>query len=121
MRGVCYARKIDKAEARIDWSAEAPLVARRIRAFNPAPGATGRLCGEDVKLWQAQVGYGGAEVLGDAGRVLAATPQGIQVACSTGAVWITALQRAGGKRLTAAQFVQGRAPLAGERFEIAQS
>ena len=119
--GICYAHKIDKAEARIGWSDDAPRVARRIRAFNPAPGAMGRLCGEDVKLWQARVVDGPAAVLGDAGRVLAVTPQGIQVACGTGAVWITVLQRAGGKRLTAVQFVQGRPPLAGERFETAHA
>jgi methionyl-tRNA formyltransferase len=113
--GVNYAHKIDKAEAVIDWTQDANLVARRIRAFNPAPGAVSWLHGESVKLWLAL-----AAPLPTAsappGTVIDASPDGITVACGTGAVVLGELQRAGGKRLTAARFLQGCGVLLGERF-----
>jgi methionyl-tRNA formyltransferase len=113
--GVNYAHKIDKAEAVIDWSQDANLVARRIRAFNPAPGAVSWLHGESVKLWLAL-----AAPLPTAsappGTVIDASPDGITVACGTGAVVLGELQRAGGKRLSAARFLQGCAVRVGERF-----
>lgn len=113
--GVNYAHKIDKAEAVIDWAQDANLVARRIRAFNPAPGAVSWLLGESVKLWLAM-----AAPLPTAsapmGMVIDASPDGITVACGTGAVVVSELQRAGGKRLSAARFLQGRGVLLGKRF-----
>lgn len=113
--GVNYAHKIDKAEAVIDWTQDAHVVARRIRAFNPAPGAVSWLHGESVKLWLAM-----AAPLPTAsappGTVIAASPHGITVACGTGAVVVPELQRAGGKRLDAARFLQGCGVLVGERF-----
>jgi methionyl-tRNA formyltransferase len=113
--GVNYAHKIDKAEAVIDWAQDASLVARRIRAFNPAPGAVSWLHGESVKLWMAM-----AAPLSTAsappGTVMDSSPDGITVACGTGAVVLGELQRAGGKRLSAARFLQGCALRVGERF-----
>ena len=115
--GVTYARKIDKAEAPVDWNDEAEAIARRIRAFNPAPGAVSRLRGESVKLWlaipEAQAAPGSAPV----GTVISGSADGIVVACGRGAVRLTELQRAGGKRLNAAQFLQGQTSLVGECFE----
>lgn len=114
--GVTYAKKIDKAEAAVDWHCDADTVARRIRAFNPAPGAVARWRGEAIKLWLAQPvsGVAAAEA---PGTVVAVATDGIVVACGRGAVRLTELQRPGGKRLPAAQFLQGQALQVGERFE----
>lgn len=115
--GVTYAKKIDKAEAAVDWRQDAGAVARRIRAFNPAPGAVARLRGESVKLWQAQaVPLGMPD--GVPGTVVRATAEGIVVACGSDGVSLSALQRPGGKRLSAAQFLQGQGLQVGEQFEL---
>ena len=53
-QGVCYAHKIDKAEATIDWQQSAEQIARKVRAFDPFPGASTRLAGETLKIWGAQ-------------------------------------------------------------------
>ncbi len=104
--GVTYAHKIGKAEAAIDWSQAADVIARRIRAFDPVPGASSVLAGETVKLWRAEpVAVGGGEA--SPGRVLAASPAGVDVCCGKDAVRITQLQRAGGKRLAVADFLRG--------------
>jgi len=102
--GVTYARKIEKAEAAIDWREPAAVIERRLRAFDPFPGATGVLAGETIKCWRGTVitGHHGA-----AGEVLAVNDDGITVACGEGALRLTELQRAGGKRLAAAVFLQG--------------
>jgi methionyl-tRNA formyltransferase len=113
--GVTYAHKIDKAQALVDWSQPAEVIARRIRAFDPAPGASGILAGEPVKLWRAEVvtAPGGD---GPPGRILAVSPNGIDVRCGQGALRITQLQRAGGKRLAAADFLRGFDVKAGMNF-----
>ena len=113
--GVNYAHKIDKSEAVIDWDQDANLVACRIRAFNPAPGAVSWLHGESVKLWLAMAAPLPTSSA-PPGTVIDASPDGITVACGTGAVVLGELQRAGGKRLTAARFLQGCAVRVGERF-----
>ena len=104
--GVSYAHKIDKAEAAIDWSASADIIARRVRAFDPFPGAHARLAGEVVKLWGAQV-VPCAEPEAPPGRIVSAGPEGIDVRCGQGCLRLTQLQRAGGKRLPAAAFQRG--------------
>ncbi len=114
--GVTYARKIDKAEALVDWNDDADVIARRIRALNPTPGAVSRLRGESVKLWRA-VPAETVPPAGPAGTVVAASSDGITVACGRGALRLTELQRAGGKRLSAAQFLQGQSSLIGDRFD----
>ncbi len=111
--GVTYAHKIDKAEALVDWNDGAEVIERRIRAFNPAPGAVSKLRGDAVKLWRALP----VSAMGSPpGTVVSACAEGITVACGRGALRLTELQRAGGKRLTAAQFLQGQASLIGGRF-----
>jgi methionyl-tRNA formyltransferase len=110
--GVTYAHKIDKAEAAIDWRDSAKAIERRLRAFDPFPGATGSLGGDLIKCWRATVVDG----LGPPGEVLAVGEDGITVACGDGALQLTELQRPGGKRLRAAQFLQGRALVAGMVF-----
>jgi methionyl-tRNA formyltransferase len=113
-QGITYARKIDKAEAAVDWTQPAPLVARRIRAFNPAPGASAHWRGEPVKLWNARAE--GRLPMAVPGTVMSASNDGVSVACDEGVVVLTELQRAGGKRLSASAFLQGEATVVGERF-----
>jgi len=109
--GVSYARKIDKSEAQVDWAQPAAMIARRIRAFNPAPGAASRLGGEVLKLWDCEaVGAAASPASAPAvlpGTVLAADSAGIDVACGQGVLRLTQLQRAGGKRLAPAEFLRG--------------
>jgi len=110
--GVTYAQKLSKAEAQLDWSQPAAELARRIRAFNPVPGAVTSLASEPVKLWLAEAVAG----RGEPGEVLAADADGVVVACGSEAVRITELQAAGGKRLAARDFVAGRPGLVGSRL-----
>ena len=111
--GVTYAHKITKAEAEIKWDCDAGEVDRRVRAFNPAPGAFSSLDGATVKIWGAAV-CDHAE--GKPGEILRLSEAGIQVACGHGGVNITELQKAGGKRLSAAEFVRGAYALHGKCF-----
>jgi methionyl-tRNA formyltransferase len=113
--GVTYAHKIEKAEAAIDWSQPAVVVDRRIRAFDPFPGAAAVLAGEPLKLWRASVqpGAQGAQP----GTVLGADASGVLVACGDGALRLTELQRAGGKRLPAGDFLRGFPVRPGMVFE----
>ncbi len=110
--GATYAPKLDKSEARIDWARPAVEIGRKIRAFNPFPGALARLAGEDVKIWRAQL----AKADGAPGEILAAGDQGILVACGRGSVQILELQRAGARRLAAGDFLRGQRLNPGERF-----
>jgi methionyl-tRNA formyltransferase len=101
--GVTYAAKISKEEARLDFSLPALQLARKVRAFNPFPGAHGQAGGVTVKIWHAEPVAGA----GRPGQVLAADGQGIVVACGEGALRLTELQKPGGKRLKAAEFLKG--------------
>jgi methionyl-tRNA formyltransferase len=102
--GVTYAHKIDKTEAAVDWSQAADVIARRIRAFDPFPGATATLNGESIKLWGALAVPGDG---GEGGRVLAVSESGVDVGCGKGTLRLTQLQRAGGRRLAVAEFLRG--------------
>lgn len=97
--GVTYAAKIDKAEARVDWRLPAPQVDRLIRGLSPHPGAWADVGGERVRLLRS----GLADGSGAAGQVL----HGFAVACGTGAVEITELQRAGRRPMPAAEALRG--------------
>lgn len=112
--GVTYAAKIGKAEAAIDWRQPAAIIDRQIRAFNPFPGAHGVLAGMPVKIWTATP----AEGCGEPGAILKADRRGIVVACGDRVICITELQKAGGKRLSAAQFIAGHPLTAAARFEL---
>jgi methionyl-tRNA formyltransferase len=101
--GVTYAHKIEKAESQIDWSQSAETIARRLRAFNPFPGGATELAGEAIKVWEAQA----LEGSGAPGSVLSADAGGVRVACGQGVLNMTLLQRAGGKRLAAGDFLRG--------------
>jgi methionyl-tRNA formyltransferase len=111
--GVSYARKIGKQEAEIDWQLPAAQIERAIRALRPSPGATARLRGETLKLWRAEP----RPAQGAAGTVLACSAEGVLVACGEGALLLTELQRAGGKRLAAADFLRGTPIGPGERLQ----
>ena len=110
-----YATKLKKEEARIDWSADAELLARRIRAFNPWPVAHTTLDGQTLRLWQATAEK---DTLAPQphGTVLGADAQGIRVRCGRGVLSITQLQAQGGKPLAADVFLNGRALPAGARL-----
>ncbi len=113
--GVCYAHKIEKAESQIRWEESAEQIDRRLRAFDPFPGGAAQLDGDTVKIWRAAVvATDGAAAA--PGTVVSVDPQGPVVACGAGCVRLTELQRAGGKRLAAAAFLQSRPVQVGERF-----
>lgn len=116
--GVNYAHKIDKSEAALDWALSAEVLARRIRAFDPFPGMTVPLTteagSETLKIWQAV-----AEPLAspaEPGTVLSADASGVLVACGEGQLCLTQLQRPGGKRLSAADFLRGCPLQPGQRL-----
>jgi methionyl-tRNA formyltransferase len=114
--GITYAHKIEKAEAQFDWSLPAEVISRRIRAFDPFPGAAASVQGEVIKLWRCEPI--GGQVAAEPGTVLSAGDEGVTVACGHGALRLTELQRAGGKRLPAAQFLRGFPLAPGQRFAI---
>ncbi len=114
-QGVTYAHKIEKHEGRIDWSLPAGVIARRIRAFDPFPGANASLDGEAIKFWAARAET--AHRPAAPGTVLEATPDGVLVAAGADtALRVTELQRAGGKRLAAGDFLRGFALAPGQVF-----
>lgn len=114
--GACYASKIRKTEAEIDWRQDAAHIDRMIRAFNPGPGACTHLQGDLIKLWQTELIKA---VSGQAGEILAASDTGIIVACGRDALRIEILQKAGGKKLSAARFLAGHAIQPGACFAVA--
>ena len=99
--GVTYAKKIDKAEARIDFSAPAEEVARLIRGLSPFPGAWCQMGGERLKLLRAVAVEGDAP----AGTILPS--EGLLVACGTGAIRVTELQREGKRAMAAIDALRG--------------
>jgi methionyl-tRNA formyltransferase len=101
--GVTYAAKISKDEAKLDFTLPAEVLARKVRAFNPFPGAQAQAGATTVKIWNAQP----VQAAGQPGQVLAADAQGIVIACGEGALRATELQKPGGKRLAAAEFLKG--------------
>ena len=108
-QGTSYAHKLDKAEARLDWTQPADVLARKVRAFNPWPMAEAELSGERVRIHGAvalPLAHGATP-----GTVLAAGRDGIDVACGEGALRIRVLQRAGGKAITAADYLNARRDL----------
>ena len=112
--GVTYAHKIEKAEALIDWRKTAAELDRHLRAFNPFPGAQARFGGQLVKLWQATP----VSADGQAGEVLAIDRERVLIACGQGALAVSELQKAGGKRLPVQQFLAGHPLKVGDRFEV---
>ena len=122
--GITYAHKIDKLESRIDWAQPAAAIERKVRALDPFPGCTAQILGETVKINKS---YINSKLLNihvgktpKKGTILNIHAQGIDVACgedSFEVLTLTELQRAGGKRLPAADFVRGFALQLGQQFE----
>jgi methionyl-tRNA formyltransferase len=117
--GVSHAPKIKKEDGRIDWNLPAKTIWNRLRAFTPWPGAFTFLAGEPklsrpagLKIWRAEtVGQSGST-----GEILSADKTGIVVGCGENALRILELQRDGGRRLNAAEFLAGHALKAGDKF-----
>lgn len=105
--GVTYAHKIEKHEALTDWAQGVAAIERRIRAFNPFPGAAGLLDGQTLKFWRAEVLAGAAPANSQPGQVLTAGPEGVDIATVDGVLRVSRLQKAGGKALDAADFLRG--------------
>ena len=118
--GVTYAQKIEKHEAAIDWRLDAATVVRRVRAFNPFPGATATLNGETIKVWGARVGAASdtPPPTRDCGRIVAVALDGIAVTAMNSIAILTELQRPGGKRLPVADFLRGFEVQPGMRFDL---
>ena len=112
--GVSYAPKLEKAEAALDWRRPAVELDRAVRAFNPFPGAFGQVDGQVIKVWRAERVSG----QGVPGIMLAAGADGIVVACGEGALCLTELQKPGGKRLAAADFLHGFPLKPGQRLAV---
>lgn len=110
--GVTYAAKIEKAEAPINWALPAAEIGRRIRAFNPFPGALATSGETPIKVWRAEPTPGS----GTPGTLLKVSDDGIVVACGEAALRLTELQKPGGKRLPVADFLRGFPLQAGDRF-----
>ena len=112
--GASYAPKITKAEAMIDWRLDAAEIWRRVRAFNPWPIAETRLDGAQLRIWDAEMRDPASRPppprpgLHEPGAVLAATAEGIDVACGGGELRILRLQLAGRRPLQARDFIRGQ-------------
>jgi methionyl-tRNA formyltransferase len=120
--GITYAHKIDKAESRIDWSRSAADIERKVRALDPFPGCTAQILGEVVKINSADISHSEIDsfLRNDSlayGTILYINDGGIGVQCEGSVLRLTQLQRAGGKRLPAAEFLRGFALQVGQRFE----
>jgi methionyl-tRNA formyltransferase len=107
--GVTYAHKLDKHEARLDWGQPAEVLARKVRAFDPWPVAEAEVAGERLRIHGAVAvpGHDGAAP----GTVLAASRAGIDIACGRGALRLLAVQRDGGRTITAADYLNARRDL----------
>jgi methionyl-tRNA formyltransferase len=108
--GITYARMIDKRETRIDWTRPAAELERAVRAFRPAPGASTLAGGVGLKIWRVRVVDVRQLAPGEVNDALV-------VGCGQGALEILELQRAGGRRLSASDFLRGHPLPAGTRFE----
>ena len=137
VEGVSLAPKIKKEDGRIDWNLPAQRIWNRLRAFTPWPGGFTFLqttaAGNALSVPQSSKGQGSGETLpsrlikiwkavpieksGEAGTILSADKNGMLVACGQGALRILELQREGGRRMNAAEFLAGHPLTAGEKFE----
>lgn len=109
-----YAHKLNKAESRLDWRADAAEIARKIRAFDPWPGSSGQLEGQAVKL-SGLVAVDHAS-RGAAGEIIALDERGLHIACGQGSVCVSQLQFPGARRMPVAEAARGR-PLLGRNFD----
>lgn len=111
--GITYAHKVTREQARIDWALDAVELDRAVRAFNPFPAAYSHFDGQVVKIWEAELKSESSAIPGEITDV---SDVGIIVACGRGALRLTRLQRPGGKKLAAAEFLRGFPVRPGQRF-----
>ncbi|MFL9890856.1 methionyl-tRNA formyltransferase [Paraburkholderia sp. RL17-381-BIF-C] len=118
--GVTYAEKIGKHEAALDWRRPAAVLARQVRAFDPFPGGVGTLeDGTSIKIWAAVPID--AKTNGAPGTIADISAEGVVVACGEGALRLTQLQKPGGKRLPAREFLAGSTLAVGQRFQLPEA
>jgi methionyl-tRNA formyltransferase len=104
---ITYAEKILKTEAEIDWQLSAAEIDRRIRAFNPFPGATSSLNGELLKLWNScLLSKTQIEQTQNPGQVLGFSEEGVYIQCGDGVIEILEMQKPGGKKISASACLQ---------------
>lgn len=121
--GVCYAEKIRKEEALLNFNDAATILARRIRAFNPAPGMSTSLRGHIIKVWQAHACTALSSSTKTAvlpGTIMHIDETGIIVACGQGHLCLTELQKGGSKRLPLKEFLKGFPLSIGEQLEFSK-
>lgn len=111
--GVMYAHKLEKAEARLDFTRPALALEHQVRAFDPWPVAEADIAGENLRIWAARAIEHSHHAA--PGSVIAAQRDGIDIACGEGTLRVTALQRAGGKRVSAADYLNARPDLRSPR------
>jgi methionyl-tRNA formyltransferase len=112
--GACYAAKISKAEAAIDFRRPAATLDCAIRAFDPFPGALMTVDGDVIKLWRASA----IDRPGEPGLISRVGDDGITIGCGTGSLCVTELQKSGGRRLPVAEFLRGHPLMAGQRAQL---
>jgi methionyl-tRNA formyltransferase len=110
----CYAAKLTKSEAQIDWRQDARQIERAVRAYNPFPVCHASLHGVAIKIWRVGLC---PDKSGDPGKVIAVDKRGITVACRKDALCLETLQRPGGKAQPAAQFLQAMQVTVGDMFD----
>lgn len=118
--GATYAEKIGKHEAALDWRRSAAELARQIRAFDPFPGGAATLDGAQLKLWAAEP-VERTKASATPGEIAEVSSAGVVVACGEGALCLTQLQKPGGKRLPAREFLAGMPLTVGQRFQLPDS
>lgn len=112
-----YAPKLNKKEAKINWQLSAERISYSVRAFNPHPGAHSEVHGFPLKIFQARHTTG---TIGYPGEILSTGPEGIVVACGKGSLVLEVVQKPGGKKLSAAEFLAGRSLQPGDYFTVSR-
>ena len=115
---ITYAHKIEKAEAAVNWRQPVAVIERHLRAMNPHPGATAQFGADTLKLWSAQIDSCSSPSGKPVGTILSVEAAGVKVVGGDGVLTLTELQRAGGKRLPAADFLRGFPLHAGQSFDV---
>lgn len=114
--GVSYAHKLEKEEAKIDWSEDASVIERKILGYNPFPVAFSFLDGQLHKFWQAKT-INGSKKNAEAGEIISDNKDSLVIVCGGGSLLqIEEIQEAGSKRKTIQQYLQGKSGLNGKIF-----
>jgi len=115
-KDVSYAPKLEKGEAKINWQLSAEKISYAVRAFNPHPGAHSAIHGLSLKIFQARPI---TNAMGNPGEILSIGQEGIVVACGKGSLILEIVQKPGGKKLSAAEFLAGHSLKPGNYFTLA--